>query len=483
MSRPKEHRLKARLRVALLALVAGGPALCGCRLVNAVTDAPGKLASSIAPSKPAPALASAELAPRLMRYADLFALEIQKATVAFAEAAGSVEARIRALRWRIDYTSEAWKRATVDHPYAGLFDTLVLVTALRAAHEERWSAEWGEPNRILITALQRLEGAAWKLAEEGMTPAQVRDSHTVIDAWLAGDPAERLVDVVQLPGFDKLASGGGAAALVSGLTDLVRFDPLGGLEPATREVRQARALAERFFYYVQRVPELLEARVELLSLRTAETSETRTLLEGWERTSRSAEALAPPAAALPALFAAARTAALAQVSTELTRQREGLVGDLERARAPLGELLGETRTTAEATRALADSLSVTLAALGTFLDRFEPRADAAAEPEADARARPFDVTEYGAAAERIGAAVHELNTTLAALDRSLPELQRVLDATAARGERTIDHAYRRGLTLLAFALAGTVAAVLLVRWTSQRARRAPPEGGISRPGA
>ena len=87
-------------------------------------------------------------------------------------------------------------------------------------------------------------------------------------------------------------------------------------------------------------------------------------------------------------------------------------------------------------------------------------------------ARPFDITEYGAAAERIGAAVHELNATIATLDRNLPEVQRVLEEAAARGERTIDHAYRRVMELILLALGGAAAAVLLVRWISGRARRA-----------
>jgi hypothetical protein len=461
-----------RSRVALSILVAAWLGCAGCGLMNAVTGAPSKLASSLTPTQPLPKIPASALAEHLMRFADLFALEITKGSAEFAASAGTPEAHIQALRWRIDYSSTIWKRATVDQPYVGLFDTIVLVTALRAAHEERWSAVWGEPNRPMITALKRLEEAVWKLAGDAMTPDQVAQSHTVIDTWMAGDPAERSVDIARLPGFDQLASSDKSSSFVGGLTDLVRIDPLAGLEPATREVQQTRALAERFFYYVQRLPEVLAARVELLTLQGSQASETRTVLEGLDRASRSAESIAATAQALPAQFSAERSAAIEQISAELERQRAGLVGDIENARAPLSELLGETRTTAEATRALSDSLTATLQTLGIFLDRFKKKEGVEPDPrpEPTTPARPFDITEYGATADRIGAAVHELNTTIATLDRNMPEVQRVLEEATAHGERTIDYAYRRMLELLGLTLVGTAAAVLLVRWIS-RGRR------------
>ncbi|HEX6885209.1 MAG TPA: hypothetical protein VF530_17680, partial [Planctomycetota bacterium] len=159
-------------------------------------------------------------------------------------------------------------------------------------------------------------------------------------------------------------------------------------------------------------------------------------------------------------------------SAELTAQREGLVADLESARAPLVELLGETRGTAESGRAMADSLTGTLTALDAFVGRFDDPVEEAGQPPATAAApataeepagKPFDIAEYGLAAERIGVAAGELEQTIATLDRSLPEVQRVLDEAAGRAERAVDHAWTRALQLVGLALGGIFVVVLVLR--------------------
>jgi hypothetical protein len=117
--------------------------------------------------------------------------------------------------------------------------------------------------------------------------------------------------------------------------------------------------------------------------------------------------------------------------------------------------------------------------LDAFVGRFteeggEPGGTAASEPEApdgeSAGGGGFDIAEYGMAAERIGVAARELGAAIASLDRSLPQVQRVLEEAAARGDRSIDHASWRAFQLLAAALAGTTLAVLLVRRITLRWR-------------
>jgi hypothetical protein len=457
----------------LFVLLAASLLPCGgCKLMRVVTDAPGKLASTMTPTKPAPKIDPAQLSPRLMRYADQFALGIRQATEAFAAIAGTTEAEIQGLRWRIDYTDIVMQRATVDRAFEGLFDTILVVTAMRVRHQEHWKGIWGEADEPILTALNELESDLWNLAADGMTPEQLADTHKLVDAWLKDDPLAHSNNVSQLPNFNDLSSG--ATSLVSGITDLVRLDPLEGLEPATRELRELRALSERLFFFAQRAPEMLQARIQLMSLQAAQSPESRTVLESVERVSRSADSLSATAEALPAKFSAERIAAIEQVSGELDRQREGLVNVLQTAREPLTDVLGETRTAAEATRALSESLTVTLEALGIFLDRFK-KTDSAAQPPGTKPAtpsRPFDVTEYGAAAERIGVAVQEIHATLDALDQRLPEIRRVVDEAAVRGEQTIDYAWRRMLELVLASLLGAALAVLGVRWISGRWKQA-----------
>lgn len=475
----------------LMALATGS--LAGCGLLRT----PGRMASAaLGPDgKQAPAVDPTDVQVRLMRFADLFALEITHASNEFAQLAGTPEGRIQALKWRLETTNAIWRLASGPRPFAALFDTIVVITALRAVHEERWLAQWGEADRPMLDSLVRLEQEVWSLAGEGLTEAQLSEVRTIVATWLAGDPTSRVTDVSRLPGFADLPGvrGESKGGLASELTGLLSVDPLSSLEPAVREVEQSRQLAERAFYYMQRTPELVSARVELLVLRSTRTPEVLETLASVQRVSEAVASLATTAAALPANFIAEREAALAQISAELTAQRAGLVRDLETAQQPVLEILEGTRKTAESSRAMGDSLAETLRVLDAFVGRFagddeqpgaaaasgapgeesaqpglSPTTGAPSEASTEPAGKPFDISEYGLAAERIGVAARELGATIETLDRSLPELQRVLDEAAARGERGVDHAFARALQLLAAALVGAALVTLLVRWISRR---------------
>src|SRR5688572_916167 len=257
-----------------------------------------------------------------MRFAD----EITRATQAFAEQAGTPEARVQALTWRIDYTNSLWRLASGQRPFAALFDGIAVITFLRDLHERHWLAVWGEADRPMLEALVRVEDGVWDLAAEGLSNEHMAEVRRIIATWMAGDAASRVTDVAKLPGFVELTGGKeGSPGLVGEITNLMRVDPLSGLEPAVREMAQGRELLERTLYYLQRQPEILSARVELLVLRASQTSETIGTLASVERVSLAAASLAETAAALPASFAAEREAALTQISAELTAQRAGLV--------------------------------------------------------------------------------------------------------------------------------------------------------------
>ena len=463
----------------LLSLSATPFLLCGCGLLKTTAELPGRVATAaLGPGgKPVPVDPSTVQA-RFMRFADLFATEITRATREFTERSGTQEGSIQALTWRIDYTNHMWRLAAGQRPYAAVFDGIVTITFLRQSHEKIHLPRWGEADRPMLDSLVRLEEGIWSLTGEGLSQEHVDQVRKVVENWLAGDPEKLVVEVGKLPGFGDLTSNqGGSGTVVGELTSLISIDPLSGLEGTVREVEQTRLFLERAFYYAQRMPELLSGRVELLVQRTGQSPDVHGALASVERVSQAAASLAATAEALPAKFSAEREAALAQISTELTAQRTGLVRDLETASAPLTGLLADTRSTAEATRQLSDSLAETLRVLDTFVGRFvkeegpdsQPAPVAAAPSEDDGPPKkPFDITEYGDAAERIGVAVRELGTTVATLDRSLPEVQRILDEAVARGERSIDHVFERALQLLVAALAGSGVTVVLVRWVTGR---------------
>jgi len=459
-------------RALALALASLSAVLTGCGLLRKTAEVPAWAASAVSPEKE-PALDPNIVRAGLQRFADRFAVEIAVATTEFATRAGTTEAYQQALQWRLEYTSLLWNLAAGQHAYVGLFDSIISISFLRDVHEKRWRTQWGEADQPVLDSLQELDGAIWALAGKALSPQQVEEVHRVVVEWLESDPQVVNLELTKLPGFSELGEpkegGGAVSAVFQEISGLMSVDPLQGLEPAVREVERSRQLMERVFYYLQRLPELLNVRVELLAQRTLHSPDVLAALASFDGVSRAAQSMAATAEGLPERFAAEREAALAQVSSELTAQREGLVKDLEEAREPLTQLLQDTRGTVEASRAMSETLTETLHALDAFVGRFDKGDEA--PPADEPKGRPFDITEYGATAEQIGVAAHELGETVATLDRSLPELRRVLDEAAERGTRTVDHAFVRALELLGAALAGGALTVLLVRRFSPRAKR------------
>ncbi len=463
---------KRRFVVSIAALVAGALVSSSCGLFRTVTKMPGDVASAVTGKSAKPPYPGVDaVIAKLMRFADVFALDITRATSAFALRAKSKDAEAQALRWQIDYCDYAWRLASGPQPYEGLFDTIVLVSALHRAHATVHVEQWGDADQPMIDSLAQLEMSAWALAEESMTKEQVADTRAVIGKWLAADDPNRTADLKQLPGFGKLVT---EDARKSNLSGLFSIDPLSGLEPAVKEVAQARQLGERAVYYFQRMPELLAARVELLTLTTLREPQVDSTVESVDRVSRAADSLAATAEKLPAQVSAEREAAIVQLSAAIDAQRAGLLKDLESSRAPLGEVLGNAQRALDSGTALSQSLTETVKVLDAFLAReaAESAAEDAVQKPPSEPARPFDVTEYGAAAERFTVLARELQATIYAIDTQLPAVERVVDAAASKGEQTIDHAFVRALEWLLAALVGGSLAVLAVRRVSSRWRTA-----------
>jgi hypothetical protein len=288
--------------------------------------------------------------------------------------------------------------------------------------------------------------------------------------------------VSSLPAFGEILASRPHPAEEGGLLGLISLDPLSGLEPAVAEVEQSRRLAERALYFLQHLPTLLAAQVELTGLRSARSPEIQGALDGWERFSAASASLAATAEALPVTLATEREALLAQLAREVTAQREGLLRDLESAEGPLNEILRQTQGTAAAGREMSVALTAALEAgleLSRAIEALRQPGGAGDGGTGEARppGRPFDITEYTAAAESLARSAQALTETISSLDRSLPQLQLAVNEALAHGDRTVDHAFWRALQLLLAALVGGAIAVLVVRRITMRWSAAPGRAG------
>jgi hypothetical protein len=300
-----------------------------------------------------------------------------------------------------------------------------------------------------------------------------------LKSWREQNPDMGITALVRLPPFRAIAKSrtSDGKGMGTALGDLLSVDPLSGLEPAVAEIEQTRLFGERTMFYLQRAPIVLSTQIELLGLKLMKMPEVHSALEDSERISKAALSLAETAASLPESVRAEREAAVRQISDELARQRQGFLTDLEKAQEPTREILTDARETLEAGTQMSTALKGAIGALDGFIAgvrEARPAPGAPPRPE-EPPGKPFDVTEYGAAASRVEAAARELHGLVATLDRSLPEVRTMMDEAAARSETVVDHAYGRALRLGGFLIGAAAIAMLAVRWISARflARGAP----------
>lgn len=472
--------------VVLLASALAATLAVSCSTVQSALRAPGAIVRQLTPGGPPAKIDVDAISLRLMRFADVSALRITKATEAFAEKAGTPEARIQALSWQIDYNRGLWRLASGPQPYEGLFSSIVMITVLRRNHDMHFLAEWGDADRAVVDALAQIDRDGWALAETFVVKSEIDKARAIVARWLERTAATGSTDAAELPAFGEIVRAEGENPESGALLGLITLDPLSGLEPAVAEVEQSRRLAERTLYYFQHLPTLLSAQVELTGLRSARVPEIQRALADWQRFSAATDSLAATAGGLPDRLAVEREALLGQLGREITAQREGLLHDLETAREPLNEILRQTQGTAESGREM--SLATTEAlqagvALSRAIDEMVASlrnggGGAVAAGETGPPGRKFDITEYTAAADSISRSAQALTETISTLDRSLPQLKLAVQEALAQGDRTVDRAFRRALQFLVVALLGGAITVLVVRRITLRwsNRTGPPAG-------
>jgi hypothetical protein len=478
------ERLRWRACVSGCAILAVAQ-LSACGLLNSTLNAPANVASTLsgAGDKDAAKMPAKLLQTGLMRFADTFAAKMTEATKDFAAKSDKPEAQIQAMSWAVGQITAAFTIATGPNTNVDLLDMTVMVTLGRMTHEEYWLPKvWGEADRPMLDAFTALEKDIWDIAAHALTEQHQADLRATIRAWREQNPDMGVTAFVRLPAFEELlsASKQQTGAESGGLSELLRIDPLSGIDPAVREIEQTRMFAERALYYAQRMPLVFSTQVELLALKLSQMPSVQGALADTERISKAATSISETAATLPNAVRAEREAAVKQIADELTAQRQGLVADLEKAEAPTREMLTNARAALDSGEQMSVALKGTIESFDTMLGNMTGRGKSDAKPAAapapaldpDAPpakpGKPFDITEYGDVATRLTATAHELTGLISTLDTSMPKVQSVLRESVEHANGSVDHALDRALRLGLILIASAALAVLLVRWISKR---------------
>ena len=335
----------------------------------------------------------AQLEAEIMRFADRYAGRM--ATEMFRIRQQNTS---RDLRWFTTGWVKNSRIAVVDiaigpNAVENLLDMLVLTALTRHSVETYWAPEFlgDELGQGLIEASRILEEDIWRGAEVVLTPEQQAELRALIAKWIEQNPDELDFWEVRFGGF----SGQRAA-------ELEQLEQSGGLLGEVAQTRQTaeqmQQFGERVLYYMQRAPTITRLEAQSAVYELVRQPEFAGLFESTSRLTVAADRFAAVAESLPGQQFAAinqlmdkveeqRVAAIMQVSSELTQQRQALFDDLLAEEQRVVGILAELRATIEAGQELAASINntvVTVNALATKLDLGK------GEPPA----KPFNIDDY-----------------------------------------------------------------------------------------
>ena len=440
-----------------------------------------------------------ELQSAAMSFADRYVSIIADACDRSVELAKSPEQTLWLQRYKADTALAAFTIASGPSSSVAVLDLTSVVTLRRMLLDEYWVNQF-PPGTIepLLTASRAADKDVWKLVGGLMSSQQLTDLRSLIDQWRKDNPDQRHVASVRFSNFDTYRNR--AAELhpqgPGSIFSLLYIDPFPNLDPTVRGIAQIRELVEREAYFFERLPLILDYQAALFVERTAALPEVRTALNDASRFSAAAERFSSVTEhfaadvgaqghelvnQIDAKLTEERKAALdhlseiltqqqaqmaAEISRTLDRQREALFSDIDVRDKQARELLAEVRATADRLENLSKSVHGTVDAI----DRLSQPAPL---KPGETPSRPFDVREYGDAAERIAIAARDttgLMNSIGATFNSTPKTpvdQTLYGEAAARLDVSISHvidlAFTRALILILVLLAGAGAIVFYAR--------------------
>jgi hypothetical protein len=444
--------LSARLLLAaILAL------LPGCSLLRA----PKTVVTAVVPKSRSSQPDPLHLQLQIERFTDNFVLLTAQALDDYAKKAATESARVEALQLKLASASALTSIASGPNPNANLLD-LVAVTMLgRIAVEDRW-ANAADPAALeqWLATSRALETNVWELAATALNPDYGKELRRTIELWSEQNPQARGIFFLRPQEFtSRLARERKTERNPNSVFSLMDLDPMTGLDPAVREITETRVLAERAMFTFQRMPFLLRLQTELLAYELADQPGMRlaltniTLLAGSaDRIGRATESVSQTAAQLPERISAERKEILMALD-----QHEGKLRDLS-AQVDQALQSGEKMSTS-----LNTSL-VTLTALMKLFGVGQPSTNA---PQ-DTNSVPFNILDYGQAADHVGAMAKDVNTLVNTVNQSLPQIERLSQQTTGDAQKVVDRGFRLGLVLIAVFLAGAVLAGLIYRFFAEK---------------
>jgi hypothetical protein len=434
----------------VVAAVAAVLALSGCTMFHRVFHTGDQ------PSKQSAQLQVLQL--KTMRFADEYVGSITVPIRNFQVSTDNAADRLDSQNWLLSQATAAYTIASGPSPVVNVVDMVVLVELSRMVIDDAWVGErFGARATPLRDAYLRLQPVVLDIAKIALSADQIAELQRLIVEWRAQNPHVTAISYVHFrdvaTSIGSPSAGGGQS--YGGLFSMLGLDPFSSLDPAVREITETRQLAERTIYYAQRVPNLLDMQIERLTFEMATMPETKRLLANADQIANAASTTGKVIGEIPGMLTHEREAAIRQLMEAVTTET-----------ALTKQLVIEVRAALESGTVTSNSLNTTIHSFEQLVASFDKPKPVGGPAEAPGR--PFNITEYTAAAAQITRAANELQQLLAGVDHGSPELVKAAQQATGTMQNLVDHAYWRIAQLIGLLLLGALGAALAYRGIVRR---------------
>jgi hypothetical protein len=328
------------------------------------------------------------------------------------------------------------------NPLAHLADLYILVHLqylvwVKEGQARRFFGEKGMEHAS--AALEEARREVSRIADLAMKPEARASLDEKIKEWRRSNPDLRFVSMIRLGSLPDPA-GRSPLEILGSL-----FEVLNPLDESTQKAENAKAVAERMFHYVKRLPPLVLWQTQTAVDEMLATPEVEGLLASVNETSGSLDRISKGVERLPETVARERTEILAAWDAR-ERQLNSTAKELRATVTEAKELTGKATEAARAgtdLAAQADDLAVSVRDLVKEIEKLGGSSKPAAPGETP---KPFDIAEYAAAAGDFTKLARELSVALRESRELLdsPGWIKREEEVSRLAQNTIGHAGERG---------------------------------------
>lgn len=312
------------LRLAVTALLCG--IMSGCAAQKPVATGEGALSRRDSLRTMDPVRIQGDI----MGFADRFVTAMVDVYDELERRTPTKESKDIAHKLKTDMALAAISNAVNADSITGLMDMLVMVQLQSQIAQTAWMQKtFATDADPLRDALKQQRTDLHSLASRYLTDSQLAQVSEVAERWNRAHPDLRYISHVHLAGLPVPNAPPPRAEEGPGSLLAFLFKPTPTLDPAVHEVELSRATSERMFFYLQRLPMLLQLQADDLYREMGTAPRFERALDDLSTVSSSTTRFAEIssrftdiAGRYPQQLAEQREQALGQFSSELTQQRD-----------------------------------------------------------------------------------------------------------------------------------------------------------------